>query len=111
MNIARLFSYTQQLEKQLAEEKEARSRDRHEFVAKQNKWEEKEKLLIDKLLEKQGQRAVFDPKPPIVQQAQTPMKLPSIAAKERALAEAKRLEINSIKTPDEIREAAKSYTS
>lgn len=109
MNIARLFSYTKELEKQLVETKETLSRQKHEFKQELNKLEERERLLIDKLLEKQGQRAVFDPKPQIKPSSQPPMKLPTISAREKAEEECKRLEIESLKTNQEIREAAKTY--
>ena len=104
MNIARLFSYTQQLEKRLEELRSELEKERNSFNADKKQWEEERKIYIDRLLHRNGVQPIN--KPLIPQQPETPQKpleLPRVAANRKA----KEIELATITSLKEAREAAR----
>jgi len=104
MNIARCFSYTKELEKQIESLSLALERERSDFKAEKLKWEEEKKSFIDRLLHRNGVQPINKPQAPqLPSHPQKPLELP----REIANRKAKELELATITSLQEAREAAR----
>lgn len=105
MNIARYFSYTQTLEKRIEELQAQLEAEKKEFKEAQQAWNIEKQQFIDRLLQRNGVQPI-NQKPstlPPPSRTQQPLELPRQAANRKA----KELELQTIRSLEEIRIAAK----